>query len=133
MLISFADFLALSAEKQATTLDELRKEHGVGNLVKMWGISTSRLYKLIHELNLSVSKRGRKPKVGKKSLSVTIKNDQEYPAVKPTPPSVATTRLAFSLSAEGDGELLLHRLQPLFAAMSAANLKFKVSIIAEEI
>lgn len=131
MVMSFSEFKALSVDKQAVTLDELRKEYGVNNLVKMWGISTSKLYKLIHELDLPVSKRGRKANAVKKN-----NNDKPNKLISPPPSAyqgTAITRLAFSLSAEGDGQLLLNRLQPLLAAISASNLKFKVSIIAEEI
>lgn len=133
MVISYAEFLNLPAEKQAAVLDEMRKEHGVGGVVKMWGISTSRLYNLIHELNLPVSKRGRKAKSSKKPGSFAAKNGKEAIITNKAEEVTTTSRLSFTLTAEGDGALLLGRLQPLFTAMSAANIKFKVSLIAEEV
>lgn len=133
MMISYSEFLALPVEKQAQMLDEMRKEHGVGNLVKMWGISTSRLYHLIHDLNLPVSKRGRKAKTSKKSSLVSKSSIEAIRPIKSPELKDVTAKLTLSLSAEGQGEILLQRLQPLFMAMAAANIKFKISVIAEEV
>lgn len=133
-MMTYAEFMNLPAEKQKVVLEEMRREHGVGNLVKIWGISTSRLYKLIHELNLSVSKRGRKAKNSKKTSLPPARQPKDNLLFSKLDNSQAPgSKMTFTITAEGDGDILVKRLQPLFTAMSAANLTFKVSIFAEEI
>jgi len=63
MTISLSDFNNLPEKDKKKTLEELKKDIGVSGIAKEWDISRSKTYSLLHEFNISVGSKGRKPKL----------------------------------------------------------------------
>jgi len=77
MTISLSDFNNLSEKEKKKTLDSLKKEIGVGGMVKEWDISRSKVYSMLHEFDIAVSSRKHKLKPQKPTkTSVSKKQDK---------------------------------------------------------
>lgn len=140
MTISYSDFKNLTELEQKDTLEKLREEIGVSELIKIWGISRSKIYKMIHDLGLSVSSKGRKPKT-----KVNDSKDKKKPGPKPKnqdeienlrnqeTTSIQTPSFSVSLTAQGSFQTVSEKLQFLFQQNIVPNTNVRVTISIEEI
>ena len=62
MTISLSDFNNLAEKDKKKTLENLKKEIGVGGMVKEWNISRSKVYSMLHQLDIAVSAKNHKLK-----------------------------------------------------------------------
>lgn len=77
MTISLSDFNNLSEKDKKKTLDNLKKELGVGGLVKEWDISRSKVYSMLHEFDIAVSARKHKLKPQKPNKTLASNETQD--------------------------------------------------------
>jgi len=99
-------------------------------LVSEWGISTSKLYSLIHQLDLPVSNRGRRKKRQPEVTENPINNEQgQDKAVI----GERGSKFSFSMTVEGTGSELTSKLKPLLNTMAATGIRLKINIVAEEV
>lgn len=137
LTISYSDFKELSRERQKETLEALRKEVGVSELIKIWGVSRSKLYNMIHEFDLSVSSKGNKskPKL-KKSLKEKVQSDparQEMENNKDDSAVIQPNVFSMSLSAEGPFKNVSEKLQFLFQQNIVPDTNVRISLNIDEI
>lgn len=52
MVVSLSEFEAMPEKDRKRTLREMKSEIGVNGITEAWGISRSRVYNLLHELNI---------------------------------------------------------------------------------
>lgn len=57
MVVSLAEFETMPEKDRKKTLRELKSEIGVNGITEAWGISRSRVYNLLHELNIPLEPR----------------------------------------------------------------------------
>lgn len=61
-LIKLEEFELLAKEEQKELLQELKEEVGTTALIKHWGISRTKMYNMIHQLDVPVqSRKGKNP------------------------------------------------------------------------
>jgi hypothetical protein len=139
LTISYSDFKELSRERQKETLEALRKEVGVSELIKIWGVSRSKLYNMIHEFDLSVSSKGNKskpkPKL-KKSLKEKMQSDparQEMENNKDDSAVIQPNVFSMSLNAEGTFKNVSEKLQFLFQQNIVPDTNVRISLNIDEI
>lgn len=137
MTISYSDFKELPRERQKETLEALRKEVGVSELIKIWGVSRSKLYNMIHEFDLSVSSKGNnsKPKP-KRSLKEKVQSDparQETENSKDSSVVIQPNVFSMSLSAEGPFKNVSEKLQFLFQQNIVPDTNVRISLNIDEI
>jgi hypothetical protein len=77
MTISYSDFKQLPREQQKETIELLRNEIGISTLIKTWGISRSKIYNIIHELDLSVSPKRKDSKINIKDSPKNTKSKKQ--------------------------------------------------------
>ena len=61
MVITLSDFNKLSEKDKKETLEKMKQEVGVSGIAKEWEISRSKAYSLLHDLNISVNRKIKKP------------------------------------------------------------------------
>jgi hypothetical protein len=137
LTISYSDFKELPRERQKETLEALRKEVGVSELIKIWGVSRSKLYNMIHEFDLSVSSKGNnsKPKP-KRSLKEKVQSDparQETENSKDSSVVIQPNVFSMSLSAEGPFKNVSEKLQFLFQQNIVPDTNVRISLNIDEI
>jgi hypothetical protein len=136
LTISYADFKNLSGEQQKKTLEELRNEPGITELLKVWDISRSKLYKMIHELDLSVSTRGKNSKnvSAQKSVNHTasLRGKPKTQIDEDIPVSDANV-FSISLNAEGPFKNVSEKLQFLFQQNIVPDTNVRISLSIDEI
>lgn len=57
MVVSLAEFETMSEKDRKKVLREMKSEMGVNGITEAWGISRSRVYNLLHELNIPLEPR----------------------------------------------------------------------------
>lgn len=129
-MVDFATFNELPIEMQRETLQRLRSEVGISGLVSLWGISTSKLYSLIHQLDLPVSNRGRRKKPRPETTEHPADNVQ---AQDKESIGISGSKFSFSMTVEGTGSELTSKLKPLLNTMAATGIRLKINIVAEEV
>jgi hypothetical protein len=149
MTISYSEFKNLSESQQKDVLEKLRTEVGVSGIMDMWGISRSKIYKLIHDLGLSVSSKGRKstndtsdsrgktkskkPSVIQEDLTEAEVNLASQTDTDVNEGNSMLPSFSVSLTAQGPFQTVSEKLQFLFQQNIVPNTNVRVSINIDEI
>lgn len=143
MTISYSDFKELSIEQQKKTLEALRNEPGISELIKVWGVSRAKVYKMIHEFDLPVTSKGRAPKSNKnisteKSLNKnqSLKSnldEQKMPSGQYVTVATQPNVFSISLNAEGPFKNVSEKLQFLFQQNIVPDTNVRITLSIDEI
>lgn len=90
MTISLSAFKDLSEKDKKKTLETLKKDIGVGGMVKEWDISRSKVYSMLHQYDIAVSSKHKvKPQKPRKTSinPAETGNSEISSAAAPTAPS----------------------------------------------
>jgi hypothetical protein len=87
MTISFYDFNNLSEKDKKKTLENLKKEIGVGGMVAEWNISRSKVYSLLHQLDIAVSAKNHKLRPQKPNKPAASAKTSDNSDINITPPA----------------------------------------------
>lgn len=138
MVVSLPEFESMPEKDRKKTLRELKSEIGVTGITEAWGISRSRVYTLLHELNIpleprktrkgeGVDKNRRKNGNPEASSEMIMDSDIPYPRLE-----VETEMAPFSLHLETSGSIgtISEAVQLLLSSgkLSNSNLHLNLTI-----
>ncbi|HWP97081.1 MAG TPA: hypothetical protein VN426_09535 [Syntrophomonadaceae bacterium] len=76
MVISLSEFTDLTEKQKAKTIQDLKNEIGVTGITEAWGISRSKAYSILHQLNIPTStKESTESKTKRPKVSFREKNN----------------------------------------------------------
>lgn len=156
MAISLNDFNNLTQEEMKETLQNLKAQIGVSGIVNAWGISRSKVYGMLNDLNIPLNPRGRKTSKTSASGEKKTAPDKQVSAEtakgkkngKPktkqkhiTPESsldfdmeeVNDSKFSLYLETEGSASFISEAVQMLLAANKFTSANMHVNITLKEI
>ncbi len=143
MTISYTDFKKLSSEQQKDALDQLRNEIGVSALIKLWGISRSKMYNLMHDLGIPVSPKGSRtknnPSPNAKNKQPSIPQPDYKMEANPPKSGLEDTQtghlpyFSVSLTAQGPIQEVSEKMQFLFQHNFVPNTNVRVTVNIDEV
>jgi len=87
MTISLSELNNLPEKDKKKTLENLKKEIGVSGMVKEWDISRSKVYSMLHELDITVSSRKHKLKPQKPTKTPSAAKAQDNSDINSSSPT----------------------------------------------
>lgn len=141
MVVSLAEFETMPEKDRKKVLRGMKSEIGVNGITEAWGISRSRVYNMLHELNIpleprktgksdSASKRGKKSE--KSEIGGDMKEKTAHPEIPNPRLEFETDSPPFALHLETSGkvEAISEAVQLLLSSdkLSSSNLHLNLTI-----
>jgi hypothetical protein len=151
MAVSLSDFESMSEKDKQNILQELKNEIGVSGIAKAWEMSRTKVYSMLHDLNVPVdSKRGRQRKektspaekelnetvqpIRSSSSNITpIEDANRFKSSLELEEEKDETKFSFYLDTQGSGRFINETLQLLLASEKLSNSELRLNISIEQI
>lgn len=140
MVVSLAEFETMPEKDRKKALREMKSDIGVSGITEAWGISRSRVYNLLHELNIPLEPRKtRKDEGPKRSKKRDTSDGQGEMTMNTSRSDGPNPRLEFEidpppfslhLETSGNAEAISEAVQLLLSSgkLSASNLHLNLTI-----
>lgn len=126
MIISLSEFAELSSRDKKNTLSDLKSDIGVSGIVEAWGISRSKVYNMLKELDIP-----RNSKTGSKARSIKTTKKAKHQESENTPVDQKTAASENNLSsskAGKNGSRKGKRLAPYAPGLTSEEVYSKFSL-----